>query len=97
MSEIDGYIELGEKKRGKRTIIVRAVGAKGEVIEEKEHSVPQGKHLRVHKGDEVRAGDRYGVMKFGSRMDVYLPKTSELRIKVGDVVRGGETVVAMLH
>jgi DNA-directed RNA polymerase subunit beta' len=57
ISEIDGVVELGEKKRGKRTIIVRAVGGKGEVIEETEHSVPQGKHLRVHKGDDVRAGD----------------------------------------
>jgi DNA-directed RNA polymerase subunit beta' len=57
ISEIDGVVELGEKKRSKRTIIVRAVGPKGEVIQEQEHSVPQGKHLRVHKGDEVRAGD----------------------------------------
>ncbi len=57
MSEIDGVIELGEKKRGKRTIIVRAVGPKGEVIQEQAHAVPQGKHLRVHKGDEVRAGE----------------------------------------
>ncbi|MFO1011505.1 MAG: DNA-directed RNA polymerase subunit beta' [Planctomycetota bacterium] len=57
MSEIDGVVELGEKKRGKRTIIVRAVGSKGEVIEEQQHAVPQGKHLRVHKGDEVRAGE----------------------------------------
>jgi DNA-directed RNA polymerase subunit beta' len=57
ISEIDGFVELGEKKRGKRTIIVRALGPKGEVIEEQEHAVPQGKHLRVHKGDEVRAGD----------------------------------------
>ncbi|MEW6072437.1 MAG: DNA-directed RNA polymerase subunit beta' [Planctomycetota bacterium] len=57
ISEIDGLVELGEKKRGKRTIIVRAIGPKGEVIEEQEHSVPQGKHLRVHKGDEVHAGD----------------------------------------
>ncbi len=57
ISEIDGVVELGEKKRGKRTIIVRATGPKGEVIEEQEHSVPQGKHLRVHKGDEVLAGD----------------------------------------
>jgi DNA-directed RNA polymerase subunit beta' len=56
ISEIDGVVELGEKKRGKRTIIVRATGPKGEVIQEQEHSVPQGKHLRVHKGDEVRAG-----------------------------------------
>jgi DNA-directed RNA polymerase subunit beta' len=57
ISEIDGFVELGEKKRGKRTIIVRALGPKGEVIEEQEHAVPQGKHLRVHKSDEVRAGD----------------------------------------
>jgi DNA-directed RNA polymerase subunit beta' len=57
ISEIDGFVELGEKKRGKRTIIVRALGPKNEVIEEQEHSVPQGKHLRVHKGDEVKAGD----------------------------------------
>ena len=57
ISEIDGVVELGDKKRGKRTIIVRALGPKGEVIEEQEHAVPQGKHLRVHKGDEVKAGD----------------------------------------
>src|SRR6185295_3992114 len=57
MSEIDGVVELGEKKRGKRTIIGRAQGPKGEVIEEQQHAVPQGKHLRVHKGDEVRAGE----------------------------------------
>jgi len=57
ISEIDGLVELGEKKRGKRTIIVRAVGEGGEVIQEQEHAVPQGKHLRVHKGDEVRAGE----------------------------------------
>jgi DNA-directed RNA polymerase subunit beta' len=57
MSEIEGVVELGDKKRGKRTIIVRATGQKGEVIQEQQHAVPQGKHLRVHKGDEVRAGE----------------------------------------
>ena len=57
ISEIEGVVELGDKKRGKRTIIVRALDENGAVIEEIEHSVPQGKHLRVHKSDEVRAGD----------------------------------------
>ena len=52
---------------------------------------------RAKPGDEVRAGDRYGVMKFGSRMDVYLPPSAEIRIKVGEMVRGGETVIAVLH
>jgi DNA-directed RNA polymerase subunit beta' len=57
MAEIDGVVELGDKKRGKRTIIIRALGGKGEVLEEMQHSVPQGKHLRIHKGDEIRAGE----------------------------------------
>lgn len=52
---------------------------------------------RVQTGATVRAGDRYGVMKFGSRMDIFLPTTAELRVKVGDVVRAGQTVIAVLH
>jgi phosphatidylserine decarboxylase len=52
---------------------------------------------RLEAGAEVRAGDRYGVMKFGSRMDVFVPVTAEIRVKVGESVRGGETIIAVLH
>jgi phosphatidylserine decarboxylase len=52
---------------------------------------------RVAAGAEVRAGDRFGIMKFGSRMDVFLPADATLMVAVGDQVRGGETVIAMLH
>jgi len=52
---------------------------------------------RATPGLEVRAGDRYGVMKFGSRMDVFLPATAEILVKVGDMVRGGETIIAVLR
>ena len=52
---------------------------------------------RVATGATVRAGERYGIMKFGSRMDVFVPITAEVRVKVGDAVRGGETIIAVLH
>jgi len=52
---------------------------------------------RVTTGATVRAGERYGIMKFGSRMDVFVPITAEIRVKVGDAVRGGETIIAVLH
>jgi phosphatidylserine decarboxylase len=52
---------------------------------------------RVESGAEVRAGDRFGIMKFGSRMDVFLPPTATLAVTVGQMVRGGETVIAVLH
>lgn len=52
---------------------------------------------RLSPGADVKAGDRYGVMKFGSRMDVYLPTSATLRVSAGDMVRGGESVIAVLH
>jgi len=52
---------------------------------------------RVQNGAEVRAGDRFGIMKFGSRMDVFVPPDATIMVKVGDTVRGGETVIAVLH
>ena len=52
---------------------------------------------RVESGADVRAGDRFGIMKFGSRMDVFVPASATITVKVGDTVRGGETVIAVLH
>src|SRR5206468_1149473 len=51
---------------------------------------------RVQIGAEVHAGERFGIMKFGSRMDVFLPTTATIKVRVGQMVRGGETVIAVL-
>ena len=51
---------------------------------------------RAEVGDVVKAGDRYGVMKFGSRMDLFLPRTATILVKAGDKVVGGETRLATL-
>ena len=52
---------------------------------------------RVTEGAQVRAGDRFGVMKFGSRMDIFLPRDASLLAKVGDKVVGGVTVMGTLR
>jgi len=51
---------------------------------------------RVREGDVVETGARFGVMKFGSRMDVFVPTGSTLRVQVGDRVQAGMTVIAVL-
>ena len=52
---------------------------------------------RVSEGDFLKAGDRYGIIRFGSRLDVYLPKDSEIKVKLGERVKAGETVIATLN
>jgi len=51
---------------------------------------------RLKEGEQVSAGQRFGVMKFGSRIDLFIPRTASITVKVGDKVVGGETIVATL-
>ena len=51
---------------------------------------------RVTEGQQVSAGERFGVMKFGSRIDLFLPKSATILVKAGDKVVGGETTLATL-
>jgi phosphatidylserine decarboxylase len=51
---------------------------------------------RVREGEHLERGDRVGLMKFGSRMDVFLPMEAQLLVKVGEHVVGGETVLARM-
>ena len=51
---------------------------------------------RVAPGDRLTAGARIGLMKFGSRMDVFVPASAAVTVRPGDKVRAAETVIARL-
>lgn len=48
---------------------------------------------RVKKGDRVERGEKFGMIMFGSRVEVLLPPAVEVFVRAGDKVRGGETVI----
>jgi phosphatidylserine decarboxylase len=48
------------------------------------------------EGDNLKRGQRFGLIKFGSRTDLSMPANVVVAVKVGDTVRGGETVIARL-
>jgi len=50
----------------------------------------------LHEGATVRAGARFGLIRFGSRTDVYLPHSAKPLVSVGQTMIGGETVIAEL-
>jgi phosphatidylserine decarboxylase len=51
---------------------------------------------KVREGDRLRAGQRYGLIRFGSRVDVYLPAGVQPRVSVGNRMVAGETIIAVL-
>lgn len=51
----------------------------------------------VEVGSVVARGDRISLIQFGSRCDVYLPRSAKIKIKLGDRVVGGQTVLAVLE
>lgn len=48
----------------------------------------------VKRGAVLKKGQRFGIIRFGSRVDVYLPLDLQIRVQVGDRVRAGESVIA---
>ena len=52
---------------------------------------------RVSPGMTVTQGQRFGIMKFGSRMDVFIPRSATLAVSVGDLVVAGETIIARFN
>ncbi|MCC5941666.1 MAG: phosphatidylserine decarboxylase family protein [Balneolaceae bacterium] len=50
----------------------------------------------LNEGDTLKAGERFGIMKFGSRMDVLLPTDAEIIVKKGDITVAGESILAKL-
>jgi phosphatidylserine decarboxylase len=75
-----------EHTEGKRVVCVQIAG-----------QIARRIVCELEEGQDVVAGDRYGIIRFGSRVDVYLPENVEPLVTVGQTAIGGETVFAHIH
>ena len=50
----------------------------------------------AEKGDTIKRGSRFGMIRFGSRVDIYLPQNRQLKVRAGQRVKAGETVIGYL-
>ena len=71
-----------EDRRGERILFVQIAGQLARRIV-----------CHVAPGDQVRRGERYGMIMFGSRLDLYLPEVVNVRVAIGDRVTAGETII----
>lgn len=49
-----------------------------------------------NKGDDIKAGERYGFIKFGSRVDLYLPTNALIKVNLGQTVKNTESIIATI-
>jgi phosphatidylserine decarboxylase len=71
-----------EDRRGARLLFVQIAGQLARRIV-----------CKIAVGDEVRRGERYGMIMFGSRLDLYVPEVVELHVAIGDRVTAGESII----
>ncbi len=76
---------LLEDERGRRIIFIQIAGFIARRIA-----------CWIGEGDRVERGQRCGLIRFGSRVDVYLPKGAEIRVSLRQKVRAGETILGVL-
>lgn len=50
----------------------------------------------VKEGQSLQQGEEFGFIKFGSRVDIFLPLDAQVKVKIGDVTKGGKTILAEL-
>ena len=50
----------------------------------------------IKEGQQLEQGDEFGFIKFGSGVDIFLPLTAKVSVKVGDITKGGKTIIAEL-
>ena len=75
-------------------ILLRLVGGQELVVVQIAGLVARRISTALTKGQRVSRGERFGLIRFGSRLDVYLPEGASVMVEAGQRTRAGETVLA---
>jgi len=77
-----------------RTTVVVENGSRSVLLRQIAGAVARRIVTYAKVGDEAKQGDEFGFIKFGSRVDIFMPTDVSVQVKLGEVVKGGITVIA---
>ncbi len=77
-------------------LVLEGVGGKRIVVVQVAGLIARRIVCYVRKGDMLKRGERYGLIRFGSRLDVYLPKETVVKVAMGEKTVAGETVLGYI-
>jgi phosphatidylserine decarboxylase len=91
-----GYAEKASLDNEQNAIVIRGTDGRDVLFIQIAGLVARRIVCYLKGGERVARGERFGLIRFGSRVDVYLPPEAEIRIQVGDKVKAGESVLGRL-
>lgn len=80
----------------RNSVVVKVKGGKEIIFVQVAGLVARRIVSDIKEGQEVATGDRYGIIRFGSRADLYLPESVSIKSLIGQTMIGGETIIAKL-
>jgi phosphatidylserine decarboxylase len=92
VASLDKASELNERN----AVLIEGVGGVKVLVVQIAGLVARRIVNYVAAGDTVTKGDRFGLIRFGSRLDLYLPLNTKVAVQLGEKTRGGETIMGVL-
>jgi phosphatidylserine decarboxylase len=93
---VSAELAAASEDNERNSVLIRTPGGHDVVVVQIAGLVARRIICEVHAGDKVAIGDTYGLIRFGSRLDTYLPAGSEVLVEPGQRAVAGETVLAQL-
>ncbi len=94
---INASLDKSSKDNERQSVLINTAYGKEVAVVQIAGLIARRIVCNLNDGDNVKAGARYGIIKFGSRLDVFLPEGIEPAVLVGQTMIGGETVIAHLN
>jgi phosphatidylserine decarboxylase len=88
--------DKASEQNERMSILLRLLGGGELIVVQIAGLVARRIFCTLRTGQRVSRGDRFGLIRFGSRLDVYLPEAAQIRVRPGERVRAGETILAAL-
>ena len=90
------YLPKSSSENERSTVVIRTPGGRDILVRQVAGAVARRIVTYAQVGDEANIEDHMGFIKFGSRVDIFLPLDTEIFVKLGDTVTGGITLVGRL-
>ncbi|MDE6371595.1 MAG: phosphatidylserine decarboxylase, partial [Duncaniella sp.] len=94
---LSAYLPKASIENERSTILIRATNGQEILVRQIAGAVARRIVTYAQPGEEANIDDHLGFIKFGSRVDIYLPLDAEILVKIGDKTTGGVSEVAHLR